>query len=166
MGDAGAEHAKAGEAVLRGEALLGVFEAVERGFELRLAGAELFDGAVARKHDLADFVAGNIVGGDDLPRTIPSHYGIICVKHCAQRPIDIQRHDYEFQKENGQNVDDTEHDEKSCSDDPERLTVVFIRQPDLAVDSRNRIFPVEILVRGGRAMDAAGVLVKPNANFF
>ena len=105
MRDAGAEQAKADQAILR-------FQLSQGLFQIFLALAEFDDCRVARTHDVADFVAGNKGFVDQLAVAIALLRGLIGFQHQVQRPIHVQRHDGGFQHQHSQDVNRPQHNEQ------------------------------------------------------
>lgn len=133
VGDTGGHHAEAGEAVGVGEVsacgleevvlafeVVGdFFEALERDGELFAAGAEFEDGLVAGAHDFAEFVAGDVLGVDELVFGAAFLDGEVGVEHSADGGVDVGREDEAFEGDGDEGVDGEEGDEEDHVEAPD-----------------------------------------------
>ena len=133
VGDAGGHHAEAGEAVGVGEVSAGgfeevvfafevvgdFFEALEGDGEFLAAGAEFEDGLVAGAHDLAEFIAGDVLWVDEFVFGAAFLDGEVGVEHSADGGVDVGREDEAFEGDGDEGVDGEEGDKEDEVEAPD-----------------------------------------------
>jgi hypothetical protein len=169
VGDAGAEEAEGDEAVLGFEVAFGGFELLIFGFEaVEGLGEVVFllaedgDSFVTGVHDLADFVAGDVGGGDEFLSAVAAAGGGVGVEHQLEGLVDVAGHDEEFEEEDGEDVEGAEDGKEGEAGGEEEAVVEGDGQAKTVEAVSGAGDEFEDMFGGGIALpDAAGEVAHP-----